>query len=362
MDNLNYDNDDAFNKEMRLSRAEREQNEKDEAISNLITDWYIPEKDPLTGYVYPGPINIADKDELQSLTITLNELSKEKSQLNPEHDDFIVMDRGRIYRGHKINALSGNVFALRRVADRIPELGNLGLERAIQEVISHKMLSRGGLILIIGETGQGKSTTCAAAIKKRMDLFGSFCLTIEDPPELPLHGAHGHGRCIQTEVISGDFASALKGAMRSYPTVSGSMLYVGETRDSETAKEVLRIVTNGHLVFTTLHASDIVAGLGRFIGLATSGDMNEKYVRDILSSSLRLVLHQELKVLPNLGRNSGLRKRLDVNFLLSHGPTTPVAQKIKSGTLAQLSTDLDMQKTQLKQKGVDSLLQDWSKE
>ena len=53
--------------------------------------------------------------------------------------------------------------------------------------------------------------------------------------------------------------------MRCYPTSSGNMLYVGETRDPETATELIRIVTNGHLVFTTIHGSDIVSSLKRFI-------------------------------------------------------------------------------------------------
>jgi len=180
----------------------------------------------------------------------------------------------------------------------------------------HERLGAGGLILICGETGNGKSTTCASAIKSRMQKFGNFGLTVEDPPEFPLHGKQGEfGRCIQTEVRSGDFANALKGAMRCYPTMNGSILFVGETRDHETASEVLRVATNGHLVFTTIHGTDIISSIKRFISLATANrSSSEADIKGIFASSMRMVLHQRLRDVPGVARQGLYGKKWKLRF------------------------------------------------
>lgn len=324
-----------------------------------ISDWYIPEKDPLDGFLYPGSRQIRELSHLYDVATRIQKQCLEKTA-NGGYDEFVVRlpEMNRSYRGHRIETIEGYFFALRRMPTSVPDLASLGLDPAIRKILLSESLNRGGLVLICGETGQGKSTSCAAAIKERMVQLGSFCLTVEDPPEMPLHGTHGLGRCLQTEVRSGSFADSLRGAMRCYPTVNGSILYVGETRDAETAAEVLKIAMNGNLVFTTLHAQDVPSALRRIVSLAATR-MGQQEAQDILSTVFRVGMHQTLEsVRPRPGEAA--RKRLNVSFLLSANGQTPVANRIRKGETNGLGTDLQQQKALLIQHGPDALMRLWN--
>lgn len=329
-----------------------------------ISDWYLPEDGYMNGSFYPKSQNIKDFPFLFEVAQNLLQQCTEKTK--GDYDEFVVSiaspgDKGsapyrRSYRGHRIETIQGAVYALRRMPQSVPSLSDLGLDPALRKILLSEQLNRGGLVLICGETGQGKSTTCAATIKERMFNLGSFCLTVEDPPEMPLHGIHGDGRCYQTEVKSGNFAQAMKGAMRCFPTVNGSMLYVGETRDHETAAEVLRIAMNGNLVFTTIHASDVPNSLKRLLSLA-SQTMGPD-AKDILSSVFRVGMHQvleEMRPLPG----QPLRKKLYNTFLLSNGSSSPVANKIRREEIDSLPTDIQQQRTVMTQQGPDALMKLW---
>lgn len=321
---------------------------------DVITDWYIPHQEPLSGWVYPGPVQIQDHPRLFEMCAKMLKLCVEKTKGG--YEEFVVRVNNRTYRGHRINSIQGFIYALRRLPDTVPSLDKLGMDAAIRQILLHKNLSRGGLVLVCGETGQGKSTTCAATVKERMEQLGSFCLTVEDPPEMPLHGIHGKGRCVQTEVQAGQWAEAMKGAMRCYPTVSGSMLYVGETRDQETAAEVLRIATNGHLVLTTLHAENLESSVRRYVSMATASMVSSE-VNAIMASSFRLAIHQHLVDEP--GPNGQTRKRLKVEFLFSANGRSPVAQKLRTGA-DSLNNEIQQQKMILKNKGAAGIMEAWS--
>lgn len=322
----------------------------------MITDWYLPENDPLDGFVYPRALPIRQYDALYEMAKVL--LGRARDKTADGYNEFVIEAGTTTFRGHVIETVEGRVYALRRTPTTIPGLKALGIPEPIRAVMLDPWLNRGGLILVCGETGQGKSTTCAAMIKERMLKHGSFCLTVEDPPEMPLHGAHQSGRCIQTEVRQGGFAEAMRGAMRCYPAVSGSMLYVGETRDPETAAEVLTIATNGHLVLTTVHASDPISAISRFMALA-SAETPQEICQQNLASILRLVLHQTLKEKPSVG-NAAIRRKLHMDFLMSKDRTTPVAAKIKQGRPEGLSSDITQQKMVLERKGMAGLKEMWS--
>lgn len=319
-----------------------------------ITDWYLPARDPLDGYIYPGPLDIRSYKSIYNMAQDL--LDRSKAKTADGYEEFVVRAGNVSYRGHSIDSIEGEIFTLRRMPTYVPPLSELGLSSPIQKVLLDEQLNRGGLVLVCGETGNGKSTTCAAVVKDRMSQHGSFCLTVEDPPEMPLHGIHGLGRCIQTEVRSGNFAEAMRGAMRCYPSVNGSMLYVGETRDSETAAEVLTIAMNGHLVLTTIHAQDVQAALNRFLMLAKART-SEEDARNTLGSVFRLALHQRLEV-QKMGSQSG-KKKLKVEFLISSDRSSPVAGRIRQGQIEGLSSDIRQQKMTLDAQGLEGLKNLW---
>lgn len=322
----------------------------------IITDWYLPSHDALSGFVYPHAVSIKDHMPLYDMATALLQRAKEKT--HDGYKEFVVRAGNISYRGHMIDSIEGPLYALRRLPTTIPGLKDLGLPDPIRAVLLDPWLSLGGLILICGETGQGKSTTCAATVRERMLAHGSFCLTVEDPPEMPLHGKHGEGRCIQTEVSSGNFASALRDAMRCYPTVGGSILYLGETRDAETAAEVLTIATNGHLVMTTIHASDIIDAIRRFLMMAKVRT-SEEDARQSLGSVLRLAMHQKLRDAPQVG-NQPRRKQLEVEFMMSRNRTTPVGNQIRQGKIDSLSSAIKQQQMTLKSRGVQGLKEMWN--
>ena len=320
---------------------------------DAITDWYLPSEDPISGFLYPGPAAIRDHPRLYDLAASLLKLSMEKTQAGFE--EFVVRTHNRSYRGHRIDTVGGFFYALRRLPETIATLEQLGVEPGLAQLLLHPNLSKGGLILICGEPGQGKSTTCAAVVKERMERMGSFCLTVEDPPEQPLHGPHGAGRCLQTGVKAGQWATAMKGAMRCYPTKAGSMLYVGETRDEESAVEVLRIATNGHLVLTTVHSEGLETAIARYVGMA-SAVISPTEVRNVMASCFRLGVHQRLE--EHSSANGQLSRRLKASFLFSPNERSPVAQKLRAGS-ESLNNEIRTQEMLLKSKGVAGVLEMW---
>ncbi len=324
---------------------------------DVITDWYLPARDAMAGFVYPNAINIRDHIPLYDMAAALLDRSVKKTA--DGYNEFVVRAGDISYRGHLIDSVDGPYYALRRMPTSIPDLADLGLPEAVCSVLLDPWLSNGGLIILCGEAGQGKSTTCAATVRSRMLAHGSFCLTVEDPPEMPLHGKHGQGRCIQTEARQGLFADAMRGAMRCYPTTGGSMLYVGETRDAETAAEVLKIATNGHLVLTTVHSSDVISALQRFLMLAKD-KTSEDDAKQSLGSMLRLVVHQKLRDAPQAGSQPRRNKVLEIEFLMSRDRTTPVANMIRTGKVEGLSSSIKQQQMTLKARGVQGLKEMWS--
>lgn len=318
-------------------------------LSNF-TDWYIPENDPVSGYVYPGPIKIKENGNVIHRALNLVEICKEKNT-----EEFSIKDGGECFRGHRIDTVEGYVYSLRKVPNTIPEFARLGFDKSVQSLMLHKKLMTGGLVLVCGETGQGKSTTCSSFIKARLEKFGSFCLTLENPPEAPLHGSHGsNGICIQTDVKSGSFGEALRGAVRCYPTQGNSILFVGEIRDPETAGEALRIAVNGHLVISSLHGGDIISSLKRFTSLAYSyNNMSEIEARSLFSTSLRLVVQQRLIDLPG-------GKKMDAKILFSPGTSSPVANRIRQGHIDSLSTDVQQQEELISRGQIERLLDMYS--
>lgn len=328
---------------------------KIEEALDQITDFYLPMGDALEGFFYPKACKVRDFPFLFEFVTELLEGCRQR--LRADSDEFVVRVRGRSFRGHKIDTIDQPYFALRRMPKSVPSLESLGLDPAVRQVLLHESLNKGGLILICGETGQGKSTTCAAAIKERLFKFGAFCLTVEDPPEMPLHGEHGDGRCLQTEVSNGQFAEALRGAMRCYPTANGSILYVGETRGAETAAEVLRAAMNGALVFTTTHAPDVPSGLRRLISFAATR-MGAEEAQTILGSTFRLGLHQVLEATRPLPGQQP-RRRLSMSFLMSGNSRTPVANIIRKGEIDALGTSIQQQAATMRNQGPSALLRDF---
>jgi twitching motility protein PilT len=174
--------------------------------------------------------------------------------------------------------------AIRALPLRIPRLLDLRFTHDIGVLTT---LPR-GLVLVGGPTGAGKTTTLAALIAAINEREARHIITVEDPIEYE----HAHGRSIVEQVEIGidapDFPSALRAAVRQAPDV----IVVGEMRDPETMRIALQAAETGHLVFATVHTTDVAAAVSRI----TDGFPTERQnaVRQELAMALAAILTQTL--------------------------------------------------------------------
>ena len=173
----------------------------------------------------------------------------------------------------------------RRISDEIPNFADLRLPSAPMEKIS---LSKRGLVLFVGGTGSGKSTSQAACIDYRNQHTRGHIITIEDPVEY----THVPKHCIITQrevgIDTESFGSALENAMRQSPDV----IQIGEIRTSETMESALSFAETGHLCLATLHANNAYQAVERMSNLYP--DTNREQVMMGISLNLRAIISQRL--------------------------------------------------------------------
>ena len=145
----------------------------------------------------------------------------------------------------------------RNIQTEIPKFDDLGLPPILKDVVTAK----NGLVLFVGGTGSGKSTSLAALIDHRNQARGGHIITIEDPVEY----VHEHKKCIVNQREVGvdtlSFHDALKNTLRQAPDV----ILIGEIRDRETMEHALAFAETGHLAISTLHANNANQALDRII-------------------------------------------------------------------------------------------------
>lgn len=145
----------------------------------------------------------------------------------------------------------------RNIQAEIPSFDSLGLPPQLKEVI----MTKRGLVLFIGGTGSGKSTSLAALIDHRNSTAGGHIITIEDPIEY----VHRHKKCIVNQrevgVDTRSYRAALKQTLRQAPDV----ILIGEIRDRETMEHALTFAETGHLAISTMHANNSNQAIDRII-------------------------------------------------------------------------------------------------
>ena len=146
---------------------------------------------------------------------------------------------------------------LRTITTKIPDLDEMGLPPILKDVV----MTKRGLVLLVGGTGSGKSTTLAAMLGHRNKNSYGHIITIEDPVEY----VHEHINCIITHrevgVDTDDWETALKNTLRQAPDV----ILIGEIRDRETMEHAVAFAETGHLCLGTLHANSANQALDRII-------------------------------------------------------------------------------------------------
>jgi twitching motility protein PilT len=185
--------------------------------------------------------------------------------------------RVNVYRQRESMAI-----VMRSIPTKIPVPDELGLPQAIRAMVEAPR----GLVLVVGATGQGKSTTLAALIGHLNQTYPKHIITIEDPIEF-VHTDSRSG--ISQRELGSDtpsFPAALRSALRQDPDV----IMVGEVRDADTLETTLQAAETGHLVLTTMHTPDVQRTVTRMISLAKDPvDLRER-----LADSLVGVVAQRL--------------------------------------------------------------------
>ena len=191
---------------------------------------------------------------------------------------------------------------LRTITTKIPELEQLGLPDVLKDVV----MTKRGLVIVVGGTGCGKSTTLAAMLGYRNKNSYGHIITIEDPVEF----VHDHINCLVTHrevgVDTDSWQAALKNTLRQAPDV----ILIGEIRDRETMEHAIAFAETGHLCMATLHANNANQALDRIINFFPE-DRREQLLMD-LSLNTKALISQRLIL-----RTDGVGRVVAMEILLN---------------------------------------------
>ncbi len=216
----------------------------------------------------------------------------------------------------RINMLrSGNHThaAIRRVKADIPSYQDLHLPPVYSQIV-HK--ERDGLILIVGVTGSGKSSTLAAMLDEVNATRGENIITIEDPVEYRFTPKQSIISQREIGIDVTDFHEALRHVVRQDPDV----IFIGEMRDQETVLSAIQAAETGHLVFATLHTADTMGAFGRMLEFFPQDE--RAFVRNSLSTTLKAICAQRL--IPSNSEITGTKVVPAVEVLL----TSPMVKEL----------------------------------
>ena len=227
---------------------------------------------------------------------------------------------------------------IRNIHTQIPTMDSLGLPEIMKKVI----MAKRGLILVVGGTGTGKSTSLAALIGHRNTHSKGHIITIEDPIEF----MHEHKGCIinQREVgMDTDcFEDALTNTLRQAPDV----ILIGEIRDRETMEHALAFAETGHLTISTLHANNANQALDRIINFFPE-DKHRSLLAD-LSLNLRAFVSQRLIKTVDGDRCAAFEVLLNsprIADLIKEGNISEIKEFMaKSETMGMQTFDMDLYK------------------
>jgi twitching motility protein PilU len=175
---------------------------------------------------------------------------------------------------------------MRVIPATLPTLDGMGMPPVLKEVV----MTKRGLVILVGSTGSGKSTTMAAMVDWRNEQSNGHIITIEDPVEF----VHPHKNCVVTQREVGldtdSWEAALKNTLRQAPDV----ILMGEIRDRETMEHALAFAETGHLCLATLHANSANQALDRVINFFPE----ERRIQLLMDMSLNLKAFVSQRLVP----------------------------------------------------------------
>ncbi|MGQ9424923.1 PilT/PilU family type 4a pilus ATPase [Gilvimarinus sp. F26214L] len=304
----------------------------EKGASDLFITAGVPPSVKMNGKVVPVTTSPLSPEQAREAVLSVMNERQRKEFVEAKELNFAISARGigrfRCSAFYQRN-LAGMV--LRRIETTIPQIDELGLP----EIVKDLSMTKRGLIIFVGATGTGKSTSLAAMIGHRNRNSKGHIISIEDPIEF----IHQHQGCIVTQrevgIDTESFEVALKNTLRQAPDV----IMIGEVRSRETMDHAIAFAETGHLCLCTLHANNANQAMDRIIHFFPA-DRHQQLWMD-LSLNLRAVVAQQLVPTPD---GNGRRACLEVLI------NTPLAQDlIRKGQVHELkelmkkSTEVGMQ-------------------
>jgi twitching motility protein PilU len=253
--------------------------------SDLFFSSNAPVKIKIEGQIFPVNKQVLAPAAVRSICMGMMNPEQTEQFKRELELDFAVSEPGLgRFRVNIFQQRGYPAMVLRYITAEMPRLNDLNLP----EVLGELCMLRRGLVLVVGATGSGKSTTLAAMINHRNENASDHIVTIEDPIEF----LHTNKRSIinQREVglDTRSYAAALRGIMRAAPDV----ILIGEIRDRESMQAAISLAGTGHLVLATLHANNCAETIDRIINLFPQ-EQHQQVILD-LSQYLRAIVAQRL--------------------------------------------------------------------
>lgn len=265
-----------------------------------------------------GKTMLSAEQSLQIIMNVMNQRQRDEFENTKECQFALSVPKLGRFRVSAFTQRDSAGMVLRRIETEIPSPEDLNLPSNLKELFMHKR----GLILFVGATGTGKSTSLASLIKHRNQNSLGHIITIEDPIEY----MHNHLGCIVTQREVGmdteSYEVALKNTLRQAPDV----ILIGEVRTRDTMQHAITFAETGHLCVTTLHANNANQAIDRILHFFPE-DMHRQLFMD-LSLNLRGIVAQQL-----ITRVDGKGRYPAVEILLN---TPLVSDLIRKGEVHKL--------------------------
>jgi twitching motility protein PilU len=281
--------------------------------SDLFFTSNAPIKVKIEGQIIPVNRRVLSADQVRQAAFGLMNQEQIDYFQQELEIDFAVSEPGLgRFRVAVFHQRGNPAMVLRYITAEMPKLDELGLPAILKDLV---MIKR-GLVLMVGATGSGKSTSLAAMLNYRNDVSSDHILTVEDPIEF----LHPNKKSIVNQREVGldtkSFHRALRSAMRAAPDV----ILIGEIRDRESMEYAITFAGTGHLCLATLHANNAAEALDRMINMFPREQHTQIFLD--LSQYLKAILSQRLV----MGKNG--RRCAAIEVLLN---TPHVQELVKKG-------------------------------
>ena len=304
----------------------------EKSASDLFITTGVPPSVKINGRIVPVTTEKLSPEKCRETVLSVMTDTQRKEFVRDKELNFAISARGvgrfRCSAFYQRNLIG---MVLRRIETTIPTIDDLNLPEVIKEVA----MTKRGLIIFVGGTGTGKSTSLAAMIDHRNKHSQGHIITIEDPIEF----MHSHQGCIVTQrevgIDTNSFEMALKNTLRQAPDV----ILIGEVRTAETMSQAITFAETGHLCLCTMHANNANQALDRILNFFPPARHDQLWLD--LSLNLKAMIAQQLIRSPD-GKSSHAAVEIMLN-------TPLISDLIKKGDVTAIkpimakSNELGMQ-------------------